>query len=244
VTDPVASEAAAPRRRPAVVAALLLGLAALALWASSRMTWVTAYSSDGLGADRTLTLDGGTWAASLTPLALVLVAAIAASFAVRGWALRIVAVAVAAVGIAAGVPAVGLLGGGADPEDAARIADLPVRATVTATDIAYGPAVLALAGAVAALAAAVVLWRTPRSQAGLSSKYDSPAARREAAARGGTGDEPVTERALWDALDAGEDPTLDTERGQNRGGDADPAPDENGNQTGSADGGDDSGTRR
>lgn len=234
MTDPVASEPAAARRRPAVVAALLLGIAALALWASSRMTWVTAYSSDGLGEDRTLTLDGGTWAASLTPLALVLVAAVAVAFAMRGWALRIVAAAVAAVGIVAAVPAVGLLSGGADPEDAARIADLPVRATVTATDIAYGPAVLTLAGAVAALAAAVVLWRTPRSQAGLSSKYDSPAARRDAAARRGEGDERVTERALWDALDAGEDPTLD----------ADPAPDASGNPPGDTEGDDDSGTRR
>ncbi|MFZ2528919.1 MAG: TIGR02234 family membrane protein, partial [Rhodococcus sp. (in: high G+C Gram-positive bacteria)] len=94
-----------------MVAALLLGVGAIALWASSRMTWVTAYSSDGLGEDRTLTLDGGTWAASLTPLALTLVAAIAASFAVRGWALRIVAAAVAAVAVAAAIPAAGLLGG-------------------------------------------------------------------------------------------------------------------------------------
>lgn len=234
MTDPVAPAPAAPRRRPAVVAALLLGVAALALWASSRMTWVTVSSSDGLGQDRTSTLDGGTWAASLTPLALVLVAAIAASFAVRGWALRIVAVAVAAVGIAAAVPAVGLFAGGADPEDAARIAELPARATVTATDIAYGPAVLAMVGAVAALVAGVVLWRTPRSQAGLSSKYAGPAARREAAARRGEGDEPVTERALWDALDAGEDPTLD----------ADPAPDATRKPPRDGEDGDDSGTRR
>lgn len=234
MTEPVETPGTAPRRRPAVVAALLLGIAALALWASSRMTWVTAYSSDGLGEDRTIGLDGGTWAASLTPLALVLVAAIAASFAVRGWALRIVAVAVAAVGVAAAIPAVGLFGG-ADPEDAARIADLPLRATVTATDIAYGPAVLALVGAVAALAAAVVLWRTPRSRAGLSSKYDSPAARREAATRRGEGDEPVTERALWDALDAGEDPTLDTETDTRAHREDNPPGDE---------GGDDSGTRR
>lgn len=232
-TTPPASTA--PRRRPAVVAALLLGVGAIALWASSRMTWVTAYSSDGLGADRTLTLDGGTWAASLTPLALALVAAIAASFAVRGWALRIVAAAVTAVAVAAAIPAAGLLGGDADPEDAARIADLPVRATVTATDVAYGPAVLALVGAAAALAAAVVLWRTPRSQAGLSSKYDSPAARREAAARRDEGDEPATDRALWDALDAGEDPTLDA--------DTDPAAGASDGPPGD-DGDADSGTRR
>ncbi|WP_238072537.1 Trp biosynthesis-associated membrane protein, partial [Rhodococcus zopfii] len=147
---------------------------------------------------------------------------------------RIVAAAVAAVGIVAAVPAVGLLSGGADPEDAARIADLPARATAPARVSTAGPYAMSVAVTVAALAAAVVLWRTPRSQAGLSSKYDSPAARRDAAARRGEGDERVTERALWDALDAGEDPTLD----------ADPAPDASGNPPGDTEGDDDSGTRR
>ena len=74
------------------------------------------------------------------------------------------------------------------------------------------PALLALVGAVAALGAAVLLMRKPPVRGGLSSKYDNPAARREAAAKLGQGDkpasdEPVTQRMLWDALDAGEDPT-------------------------------------
>ncbi|AYA26769.1 trp region conserved hypothetical membrane protein [Rhodococcus rhodochrous J3] len=197
------------RRRPTVIAALLLGIGAALLWASSRMTWVTAVSADGLGIDRVDDLEGGRWAAALTPLALVLLAAVAAVFAVRGFALRLVSLVVAVVAVAAAIPAVRLLTGDADPETAAGVAALPDRATVTALETYPLPAVLAIVGAVAALAAAVTLWRTPREAAGLSSKYDAPAARREAAARRAENDEPLSERGLWDALDAGEDPTDD-----------------------------------
>ena len=134
---------------------------------------------------------------------------IAAAFAVRGRALRVVSIAVGAVAVAAAVPAVQLLVGGGDADTAARIAELPGRATVTAVTVSPLPAVLALLGACLALAAAVALWRTPREQAGLSAKYDSPAARRDAAVRRAETDEPMTERTLWDAMDAGEDPTVD-----------------------------------
>ena len=192
-----------------MIAVLLLAVGAASLWASSRMTWVTAVSSDGLGIDRVDDLEGGRWAAALTPFALVLLAAVAAVFAVRGLALRLVALVVAAVAVAAAVPAVRLLTGGADPEVAAAVAELPDRASVTAVDVYPFPAMLVLGGVVAVLAAAVTLWRTPREQAGLSSKYDAPAARREAATRRTENDEPLSERGLWDALDAGEDPTDD-----------------------------------
>ncbi|MCK0092805.1 TIGR02234 family membrane protein [Rhodococcus sp. F64268] len=199
------------RRRSPTLAALLLVVAATALWASSRMTWVQVDSADGLGADRVTDLDGGTWAAATTPLALALLAAVAAAFAVRGRAVRIVAGAVALVAVAAAIPVVQLFGSGVDPDAAARVADLPDRATVVATEIFPLPAILAGLGACVALAAAVALWRTPSAQAGLSSKYDAPAARREAAARGAGTDEPLTERTLWDSIDAGHDPTVGDE---------------------------------
>jgi len=207
------------RSRNTVVAVVLLILAAAALWGSSRMTWVRVESADGLGADRVTELNGGAWAAATTPLALVLLAAVAAVLAVRGTAVRIVAAAVALAAVAAAIGPVDLLATGADADTAAQIAALPDRAEVTATDVFVFPALLALAGAVFAVAAAVAAWLTPVAQAGLSSKYDSPGARKEATARladspAGT-DEPVTERALWDALDSGIDPTVD-------GGDDDP----------------------
>ncbi|MDZ7913661.1 MAG: TIGR02234 family membrane protein [Rhodococcus sp. (in: high G+C Gram-positive bacteria)] len=192
---------------------LLLALAAAALWGSSRMTWVHLTSSDGKTLERTTDLDGSTWAAAMTPLALALLAAIAASFAVRGWALRVVGLLVALVAIAVAVPAVQLLVSGASADRAVELAELSGHPEDLSTTVSVLPALLALVGAVAALGAAVLLMRKPPVRGGLSSKYDNPAARREAAAKLGkadtaASDEPVTQRMLWDALDAGEDPTV------------------------------------
>ncbi|MCQ4119128.1 TIGR02234 family membrane protein [Rhodococcus tibetensis] len=210
-------------RRRSILAVLLLAVAAVCLWGASRMTWVEVISSDGLGEQRTAALDGATWAAALTPLALTLVAAIAASFAVKGWALRILGVLVAVVAVAAAVPAASVLLSGASDEQAGRLAELPGRAVVEAVSVHRGPAVLALVGVFAALAAAVELARRPRVGAGLSSKYDSPAARRAAAKETSvdSADEPLTQRMLWDALDAGEDPTVDGARADKNADDVD-----------------------
>ncbi|XGA78521.1 TIGR02234 family membrane protein [Rhodococcus qingshengii] len=176
------------------------------------MTWVHLTSSDGKTLERTTDLDGSTWAAAMTPLALALLAAIAASFAVRGWALRVVGLLVALVAVAVAVPAVQLLVSGASADRAVELAELSGHPEDLSTTVSVLPALLALLGAVAALGAAVLLMRKPPVRGGLSSKYDNPAARREAAAKLGQGDkpasdEPVTQRMLWDALDAGEDPT-------------------------------------
>lgn len=206
------ADTTAARRRSGLTAALpavLLAAAALCLWASSRMTWVRVESFDGLGEARTTNLIGGTWAAATTPLALALLAAIAASFAVRGWALRAVALLVVLVAVAAVVPAVQLLTADADPDRAGRLAELPDRAEVTATDVFTSPAVLVVVGGVLALAAAVALLRKASVSTGLSAKYAAPAARREEASKRGGSGEPPSQRVLWDALDAGDDPTDD-----------------------------------
>lgn len=207
-----AAEPTSVSRGTAVPITLLLALSAAALWGSSRMTWVHLTSSDGKTLERTTDLDGSTWAAAMTPLALALLAAIAASFAVRGWALRVVGLLVALVAIAVAVPAVQLLVSGASADRAVDLAELSGHPEDLSTTVSVLPALLALVGAVAALGAAVLLMRKPPVRGGLSSKYDNPAARREAAAKLGQGDkpasdEPVTQRMLWDALDAGEDPT-------------------------------------
>ena len=207
-----AAEPTSGSRGTAVPRTLLLALSAAALWGSSRMTWVHLTSSDGKTLERTTDLDGSTWAAAMTPLALALLSAIAASFAVRGWALRVVGLLVALVAVAVAVPAVQLLVSGASADRAVELAELSGHPEDLSTTVSVLPALLALVGAVAALGAAVLLMRKPPVRGGLSSKYDNPAARREAAAKLGQGDkpasdEPVTQRMLWDALDAGEDPT-------------------------------------
>ncbi|MFI8564992.1 TIGR02234 family membrane protein [Rhodococcus sp. NPDC078407] len=205
------------RRASAAVPVFLLVLASACLWGASRMTWVRVTSADGLGENRTDDLLGGTWAAATTPLALVLLAAVAASFAVRGWASRVLSVAIAVVAVAAAVPAVRLLVVGASDSEAAALAELPARAQVSMTEVSVLPAIVTLIGASAALAAAVVSIRKTVASQVLSSKYDAPAVRRDEVARrvrGSSSDdaapdegEDLTERMMWDALDAGEDPT-------------------------------------
>lgn len=194
---------------------LLVG--ALCLWGSSRMTWVSVVSFDGLGEQRSTDLLGSTWAAASTPLALALVAAVAASFAVRGLASRVLAVLVGLVAVGAAIPAVDALVGDVSSSKAGDLSELPGRAEVVSTQSFALPAALALVGAILAFAAAAVLVRKPTARKVLSSKYDAPAARREETAlraktvseraeANGEGDD-LTERMLWDALDAGEDPT-------------------------------------
>ncbi|WP_280305209.1 TIGR02234 family membrane protein [Nocardia abscessus] len=222
--EPDPAESVSGRKYP-VGPVVLLAMAAAALWASSRMTWVTVSSSDGLTQPRTDHLNGGVWFGALTPLALVLLASIAAVLATRGWLRRVVGVVIALVAAVAAVPAFALLtGSGKTAERAAALAELPARAQVeTATTSAF-PAVLALLGAIAAFGAGALLARMPAEAARLSGKYDNPVFRRADATaeltqrRARSSEEPssphLSERVLWDALDAGTDPTEEAEGGQ------------------------------
>lgn len=207
----------APRNRYPVAPIALLAVAAAALWGSSRLTWVTVTSADGLTEPRTDELNGGVWFGALTPLALVLLAAIAAVLATRGWVRRLVGVLVALIAAVTAVPALALLtGSGATEERAATLAELPGRADVQELVTAPAPAVLALAGALAAFGAGLLLARMPAGTKPLSGKYDAPATRKAAATRAvqeGPASGPLPERVLWDALDAGADPTDPAESG-------------------------------
>ncbi|MBF6168356.1 TIGR02234 family membrane protein [Streptomyces gardneri] len=213
------------RRKYPVGPIVLLAAAAAALWASSRMTWVTVTSSDGLTQPRTDQLDGGVWFGALTPLALVLLASIAAVLATRGWLRRVVGVLIALVAAVAAVPAFALLtDSGKLAERAAKLAELPARAQVEEATTSAFPAVLALLGAIAAFGAGALLARMPAEAARLSGKYDNPVFRRAAATaevtqrRTQSPDErpsaQLSERVLWDALDAGTDPTEEPSGGQ------------------------------
>ncbi|MFC4373085.1 TIGR02234 family membrane protein [Nocardia halotolerans] len=204
----------APAAKP-VVPVVLLALAAAGLWACSRLTWVTVRSADGLTEPRTDELNGGVWFGALTPLALVLVAAIAAVFAVKGPLRQLLGVVVAVVAAVAAVPGFALTVGAGEPaERAGSLAELPGRAVVTGAQTHLFPAILSIVAAALALAAGVLLTRRTGGGAQLSDKYDNPVFRRaDASAQvsnqhgGSTGAAPLSERVLWDALDAGTDPT-------------------------------------
>ncbi len=242
---PTEAEQAPIKRRNPLAPVILLALAALALWASSRMTWVTIVSSDGLTEPSTHRLDGGVWFGALTPLGLVLLAGIAAVFATRGWLRRVLGVVVAVLAAVAAVPGFALLTRhGRVGERAMTLADMPARAHLDHVSTAAFPAALSVLGAVLALAAGVLLARMPETTARMSGKYDNPVFRRaaaaeqvarrrveqavatdpqsndkdteSAAAQSGSGSSgALSERVLWDALDAGADPT-DDEAGRDR----------------------------
>lgn len=216
-SDPTSGKKALRRRQAGAAVALIA--AAAALWAASRMVWATLTVTDDLSPIRALKVHGSDWSPWLTPLALVLLAAIAAGAAMRGWALRIVAILVALGGVLAASPAVSLLVGGDQDTYAAKAIDLSYRFRLLLVTTNSWAGVVVLIGAALAVVGGVLLLRVATGEA-MSSKYSSPAARRaelekktfreyrERQKR--TDDEssaPESERLLWDALDTGVDPT-------------------------------------
>jgi uncharacterized membrane protein (TIGR02234 family) len=201
----VASSAAAegegpvPVKRPLAWASLLLVCGAAGAYGSSRTTWAFASAHDGLGAPRDIRVLGSDAAPLTIALALLLIAAVPAVFAVKGWTLRGVAVAVALAGA-------GLVWTGADwltdkPDSAqvARLAALPERYQVDHLVVNRTSGCLPLAAGAMALGSCVFVLRAARAAQGLGSRFDSPGAKKE---------RPARERSAWAALDAGEDPTL------------------------------------
>ncbi|MGV9859088.1 TIGR02234 family membrane protein [Gordonia sp. NPDC003425] len=219
-------------RRVKTLAAVLMAAAALFFWTASRLTWARVLAADGLSPARTFDVKGADWSPWLTPLALVMLAAILAAMSLRGWGLRVVAVLIAAAGVLAAVPALSLVMGGTNDLYAARAAGLADRYVVQLVTTVNWAAAVVLAGSVCAVAAGVLLVRVA-SGAGMSSKYKTPAARREelerqvfaeherkkldddrrAASDDATtdpdapSDDAPNERMMWDALDTGIDPT-------------------------------------
>ncbi|WP_233434518.1 TIGR02234 family membrane protein, partial [Nocardia yamanashiensis] len=217
------ADAAKAGRRP-IVPVVLLALAAVLLWGSSRMTWASLEITSDYGLPRTKDLDGGVWFGALTPLALVFLATIAAVFATHGWARRGIGVVVAVLAAVAAVPGYALLVGRGETADrAARLAELHGGDHAGAVTTSTLPAVLSLAGAVAAFLAGLLLVRTSAGAPKMSGKYDNPAKRKLSAAEqvaehhvrsqqaeSGSpqgGEQQLSGRVLWDALDEGVDPT-------------------------------------
>jgi uncharacterized membrane protein (TIGR02234 family) len=198
-------------------AQLLLALAALALWAGSRLPWVTVSSADGLGQPRTTTLSGSDWSTALIPLALLVLAAAVAVLAVRGWALRLLALLLAAASALMGYLGIGSWAVRDVSVRAAELAEVAVTALVGAQRHHWG-AVLTLVAAVFTLVAAVLLLRSAVRAGATPTKYAAPATRREVAAQEGSVDgetgDGMSERMIWDALDEGRDPTTEHTEGR------------------------------
>nr|WP_090341851.1 TIGR02234 family membrane protein [Mycolicibacterium malmesburyense]CRL71942.1 hypothetical protein CPGR_02164 [Mycolicibacterium malmesburyense] len=192
------------------VAQLGLVLAAAGLWVASRMTWVEVTSFDGLGEPKTVDLSGGTWSTALVPLAVLLLAAAVAALAVRGWPLRLLALLVAVASAGTAYLAISLWVIKDVAVRASHIAEAPV-ADLVGTQRHYTGAVITVAAAVVALACAVLLMRSAASERAAAARYS----RRAVASDEPAGE--MSERAIWDALDAGADPTQDPTNPDNKG---------------------------
>jgi uncharacterized membrane protein (TIGR02234 family) len=203
------AQPAVPGRRTIRIAQVLLVAAAAGLWAASRLTWVDLRTFDGLGPPKLVTVSGAAWSSALLPLALVLVATAVAALAVRGWALRMLAALVALASLATGYLAVSML---EIPDVAPRGADVarvPVLELVGSQRHYPGP-LITLAAAVCTLVGAVLLMRAAALDGGTGTRYLTPAARRSMASRDQRTYAPMSERMIWDALDEGRDPTVQT----------------------------------
>lgn len=186
---------------------LALILAAVALWGASRLTWVQVASFDGLTHPKTEALTGATWSTALVPLALVVLAAAVAALAVRGWPMRILAVLVAGASAAMGYLAISLWVVPDVGARAARLAEVPITDLVGTERHSVG-AVLTLVAAALSLLGAVLLLRSVSRGGADTSRY----ARRPAEQTDTDG--AMSERMIWDALDAGNDPTTSDKKGR------------------------------
>jgi uncharacterized membrane protein (TIGR02234 family) len=186
------------RRLLTVAVGLLLGAAAT--WGASRLDWFTATVSTARGP-----VDVAATGAQLTPvpggMALVAAAGVAAAVAVSGVARRVLGglLAAAALGTGWAVGATAAVRPGA-----ARLADLSGVAVApgaaAAPVVGTAAPVLALAGALAVFLAGLLLVVRERGMPRLGARYAAPA----------DGRRPTDpDRAAWEELDAGGDPTVD-----------------------------------
>jgi uncharacterized membrane protein (TIGR02234 family) len=196
--------------RRLAVTLLALALAAFGLWLATRLVWLRAAYQSPLRGSVTIQATGAQLRPELAAIALVAVAAAAAIVATSGWPRRLVGVLVAAAGgwavwlsLSPGDAGPGSSGAGpgsagagsgtaleSGPPADAVAAGLPVH--TAAPLLGAGAGLLLVAAAVG-----VVCWANAMPR--LGARYAAPGAARRV---------PDRDTQWWDALDAGQDPTL------------------------------------
>ncbi|OLT51410.1 hypothetical protein BJF89_06670 [Corynebacterium sp. CNJ-954] len=201
------------------LALLLTVLSAAGLWGAGQMTWLTVTVEDDKSGESVKNIIGSVWDAAGTPLALAMLAAMILSMALQPLARRILGGISALLAAVAGIAAVTLLSGEPDLDRAQsllvsgagtqRESD-PVQisewAVVLDGHVHAAPVVLFLAAAALGVVGGVLLAMKPGAARSGHSKYETPEARREGVEKD-LDDNPGSGRVLWDALDAGVDPT-------------------------------------
>ncbi len=191
------------RRVPMLWAVACVAGAALVLLAAGRR-WATVTYDQVPGAPGAVTLTGGQLVGHLTSSALAAAAAAIAVLAVRGAWKRVIGAVVSLCGVAVVLGVRSGVRAGAVTAAAADHGTLAAAGAGTASIAPLWPAIAIGGGAVlvaAGLVAIAVAGRWP----GMSGRYDRvPAAGARSAVS--------ADRALWDALDRGDDPTADGDR--------------------------------
>ncbi|QPK78466.1 TIGR02234 family membrane protein [Corynebacterium lizhenjunii] len=194
-------------------------LAALGLWAASRMTWVHATVDDDKSGTATYDLTGSTWALESTAVALLLLAGALAGLALRRGARRGIGVAVALAAAGVAWRPVALLTYGADLDRTQQLLhsagdnttavgaeSISSWAQVTAADATVTGPALAIAAAAVALFGAMLLAMRPGQDSARSTRYETKAVRADKLQQE-LRESPNSGRVLWDALDEDIDPT-------------------------------------
>lgn len=222
------------------LALLLTILSAAGLWGTGQMTWLSVDVQDDRSGDSVEHLVGSVWDAAGTPIALAMIAAVILSLALQPLMRRILGGVSALLAAVAGFAAVNLLAGEPDLNRAQsllvsgaatqRESD-PVRisewAVVMDAQIHLGPVILFLIAAALGVVGGVLLVMKPGAARSGSSKYETPEARREGVEKD-LDDNPTSGRVMWDALDAGVDPTDRNVRGGSDASDASDSSDNRG----------------
>lgn len=211
---------AAPHdRRPSRIGALALALGGVLLWLGARMDWLIVDVFDDKSGSSSIALPGSTWSTEATAVALLLLVAAVAGFALRKWGRRIVGAVAALAAIGASVGPMTLLTGEPDPARAHQLltsgaasqqANNPVLisswAEITGMDVSVGGPVIAMLGCAVALFGGVLLAAKPGTDGPRLNKYEKKSQRHAKLAED-LKSSPDSGRVMWDALDADIDPT-------------------------------------
>lgn len=201
------------------VATALLAAAAVTIWGSSRLTWLTADVFDDKSGDATYPLVGAVWSSEMTAIALVLLAAVVATLALRRPVRRIVAAIATLAAAAASWRPLELLLYGADPlrlkslltsGAASQRQSDPISITqwaqITNISVSHFGPVLAIIGCALGVFGGVLMVLRPGTDKARGSAYETRKVREEKLDRE-LAEEPDSPRLMWDALDAEIDPT-------------------------------------
>ncbi|WBT07966.1 TIGR02234 family membrane protein [Corynebacterium sp. SCR221107] len=202
-----------------VVASLMIGAGAVALWAASRMSWITVTAFDDKSGEKTVDLIGSLWSTESSAVGLVLAVACIAGVALRRLGRRVVGIiaAVAAAG-AAWSPmqllfsapdasrVLGLLSSDNSTSRSDQGALLSGWAEISTMSVQVPALVVALLGCGLALFGGIILAMRPGADTAKRTQYERTQARHERVLDDLESD-PDSGRVLWDAIDADIDPT-------------------------------------